>query len=82
MADQEESNDQVDSKPNLSSENENGAGDDGVDTTADFLRIFQGKTEFDSWEEFNTLFEEFQKETGSGKNVVSVTAAECVEVWQ
>ena len=47
----------------------NGDSGDAVDTTAEFLKIFQGKTEFNSWEEFNTLFEEFQRETGSGEDI-------------
>lgn len=72
MADQESETDQADVEQNELDTNEdnyteNGGNDDAIDTTADFLRIFQGKTEFDSWEEFTTLFEEFQKETGSGK---------------
>ena len=37
-----------------------------IDTTEDFLKVFQGKTDFDSWEEFSDLFEKFQRVTGSG----------------
>ncbi|GFR71877.1 transcription factor FAR1 [Elysia marginata] len=47
-----------------------------VDTTADFLQIFQGRTEFKSWEDFHTLFEKFQKETGSAFKPKSVTSIE------
>ena len=36
-----------------------------IDTTEEFLKVFQGKTDFDSWEEFSNLFEEFQRVTGS-----------------
>ncbi|GFN89841.1 transcription factor far1 [Plakobranchus ocellatus] len=54
----------------------NGTAGDTVDTTAEFLKIFQGKTEFSSWEEFNTLFEEFQKETGSAFKPRSATSIE------
>ncbi|RUS81087.1 hypothetical protein EGW08_011127 [Elysia chlorotica] len=49
---------------------------DTVDTTAEFLQIFQGKTEFKSWEEFHTLFEKFQKDTGSAFKPKSVTSIE------
>ena len=49
------------------SEGINGSSSDSIDTTAEFLQIFQGKTEFQSWAEFHTLFEQFQKETGSGQ---------------
>ena len=41
--------------------------ENSVDTTEDFLRVFQGKTEFDSWDEFSNLFDEFQRVTGTGK---------------
>ncbi|KAK3757992.1 hypothetical protein RRG08_058303 [Elysia crispata] len=54
----------------------NGDSGDAVDTTAEFLKIFQGKTEFNSWEEFNTLFEEFQRETGSAFKPKSATSIE------
>uniref|UniRef100_A0A0B7BK03 ZSWIM3 N-terminal domain-containing protein n=1 Tax=Arion vulgaris TaxID=1028688 RepID=A0A0B7BK03_9EUPU len=64
-----------DTYQDVNKQNENG--DDGaIDTTVDFLRIFQGKTEFDSWEEFNTLFEDFQKETGSAFKPKSATSIE------
>ncbi|CAG5132748.1 unnamed protein product [Candidula unifasciata] len=85
MADEEDSLDQNDIKQNEFSENETGndneedsggMADDAVDTTADFLKVFQGKTEFDSWEEFSTLFEEFQKETGSAFKPKSATSIE------
>ncbi|BFZ12607.1 hypothetical protein BsWGS_15646 [Bradybaena similaris] len=81
MADQESETDQADAEQNELDTNEdnyaeNGGNDDAIDTTADFLRIFQGKTEFDSWEEFTTLFEEFQKETGSAFKPKSATSIE------
>ncbi|CAG5136163.1 unnamed protein product [Candidula unifasciata] len=82
MADQDSETDQADAEQSVfetnedESYNENGGDADAVDTTADFLRIFQGKTEFDSWEEFTTLFEEFQKETGSAFKPKSATSIE------
>lgn len=62
----EENENEQENEQDLENGNEEGQSDDAVDTTADFLKIFQGKTEFDSWEEFSNLFEDFQKETGSG----------------
>ncbi|XP_012936838.1 uncharacterized protein LOC101863807 [Aplysia californica] len=53
-----------------------GTDDAAVDTTEDFLKVFQGKTEFDSWEEFSTLFEEFQRVTGSAFKPKSATSIE------
>ncbi|XP_013083070.2 uncharacterized protein LOC106068296 isoform X1 [Biomphalaria glabrata] len=76
--DQEQDNENENDIENDQEDGVNGDGvsDDAVDTTADFLKIFQGKTEFDSWEEFSTLFEEFQKETGSAFKPKSATSLE------
>lgn len=58
-------------------ENDPGSGDEtAIDTTEDFLKIFQGKTEFDSWEEFSNLFEDFQRVTGSAYKPRSATSIE------
>ena len=67
--DENEDANEEENEQEVAEEAEGVSGDpgDAVDTTAEFLKIFQGKTEFSSWEEFNTLFEEFQRETGSGK---------------
>ncbi|KAH9507771.1 hypothetical protein Btru_053678 [Bulinus truncatus] len=71
-----------DQDPDNENDNDNendqddGGNEDAVDTTADFLKIFQGKTEFNSWEEFSTLFEEFQKDTGSAFKPKSATSIE------
>jgi len=50
--------------------------ENSVDTTEDFLRVFQGKTEFDSWEEFSNLFEDFQRVTGTAFKARSAISIE------
>ncbi|XP_059144448.1 uncharacterized protein LOC131931638 isoform X2 [Physella acuta] len=72
----EENENEQENEQDLENGNEEGQSDDAVDTTADFLKIFQGKTEFDSWEEFSNLFEDFQKETGSAFKPKSATSIE------